>query len=640
MANGLGQGNVASGLILTLNEAEIARIKADLYRALQLIMVMQVDLSYFDDNNKCDSLRKVLIDHWITAKIALKFNMEFAPQKTELSLYCAETIPTTQTLELIDHYTVFFNGNSETLGVVRGDASDDNFRRKKLGFGEDEKWNGEEDAMNIFLRKKIDKIHNNLDVVENLENDKQRFNVILQCIRMENFGYYIANYKGRGITPLIMNKLESLTTRIMNMTLRIPVGDREKQLILIGNSFGGIGLRSMNNMMAPIMINSIHCTIVKTINFIQTQSLMKVWSWLMNWITSISNDYNENVMAKHKIEVKDVMHGIDIEFVELCITNRNLNGLIEYLCSKNLKYDSDAANWHLVNKRVDRKDPKLSLKQLMLAVESKQYHDIYSELKTEDKILANNRRSKGALSFMDVMWGTDGANVSHLSNMEWNHALRQIYNIGNLLPKKEYNCIQCGMITSDKNHWWSCREGKAHTWRHDRMTAIIHKAVAPEFKRCVLEKRPSFEERQADAPDQRPDMIIHDGFQFGGKWIDGAILDTLIYDINRIDNKKCYDDGKEGIGIELKCGTKEKLSLYSERFTTLKRNGYKVLPLVLSSVGGMNKELRQLLYTTAQYKSRRTGRGSEVIYHNMIVGLAVAFQSFKLESHTNHQLIS
>eukprot|EP01083_Nonionella_stella_P227691 807632_1 len=33
--------------------------------------------------------------------------------------------------------------------------------------------------------------------------------------------------------------------------------------------------------------------------------------------------------------------------------NRNLNGLIEYLCSKNLKYDSDAANWHLVNKRID-----------------------------------------------------------------------------------------------------------------------------------------------------------------------------------------------------------------------------------------------------------------------------------------------
>eukprot|EP01083_Nonionella_stella_P251603 867946_1 len=91
------------------------------------------------------------------------------------------------------------------------------------------------------------------------------------------------------------------------------------------------------------------------------------------------------------------------------------------------------------------------------------------------------------------------------------------------------------------------------------------------------------------------------------------MFSNLKHDINRIDNKKCYDDGKEGIGIELKCGTKEKLSLYSERFTTLKRNGYKVLPLVLSSVGGMNKELRQLLYTTAQYKGRRTGRGSEVI---------------------------
>eukprot|EP01083_Nonionella_stella_P007334 21226_1 len=86
MFDGLGQGNVLSGLGLLLNNYVINEKSKQLYEELGIVFSMINDMAYFDDSNRIGTLRSLILVHLIKLKLGLFFGYEYNTDKSELIL--------------------------------------------------------------------------------------------------------------------------------------------------------------------------------------------------------------------------------------------------------------------------------------------------------------------------------------------------------------------------------------------------------------------------------------------------------------------------------------------------------------------------------------------------------------------------
>ena len=78
---------------------------------------------------------------------------------------------------------------------------------------------------------------------------------------------------------------------------------------------------------------------------------------------------------------------------------------------------------------------------------------------------------------------------------------------------------------------------------------------------------------------------------------------------------------------------------YCTRFGELKDAGYNFEPLVLESMGGMNKNFRKVINYCMDLKSERSGICSSILKGNYYIDFSMKYQNELLKSIYNHYII-
>ena len=77
-------------------------------------------------------------------------------------------------------------------------------------------------------------------------------------------------------------------------------------------------------------------------------------------------------------------------------------------------------------------------------------------------------------------------------------------------------------------------------------------------------------------------------------------------------------------------------ALYMNRYPELIEKGYKFVPAIFESSGGINVELRNILNYFLQKKSQATDRDFGVLCHNYYIELSIFYQKLRYESLWDH----
>ena len=160
-------------------------------------------------------------------------------------------------------------------------------------------------------------------------------------------------------------------------------------------------------------------------------------------------------------------------------------------------------------------------------------------------------------------------------------------------------------------HALNCRSGKGPTYRHDKVNEIIPNLIEERTMNYYLEPR-----RLDGNNEQRPDIIIHDEFKQKDSKYTTFYIDTMITDIYKKINVTQINNGDFGIFNAGKNAEKYKLDLHLDRFNDLKEKGYRFIPTIMESTGGINKGLRFVINTMLRGLAAKKNKDFSIMVHN------------------------
>ena len=206
----------------------------------------------------------------------------------------------------------------------------------------------------------------------------------------------------------------------------------------------------------------------------------------------------------------------------------------------------------------------------------------------------------------------------------------------NVIPKNIKDelliCSRCGDIMDIYGkHALICKGGKGSTWRHNEINKFIVKLIGEITQNYYLEPN-----KLDDNNANRPDIIMHDHVEYDQKKYAPVYLDTMITDINNIQNKQQIERGEFNIFNAGKIAEKYKLDLYLNRFDDLKEKGYIFIPTIIESTGGINSGLRRIINFFLEKKSKSLQREFSIVAHNYYIEFSIFYQKLKYESLWDH----
>ena len=287
--NGLGQGNAITGVCVIINEFDIQQITDKMLQRAKLKNDLLIEMNYYDDSNKGGTIKHVILNHLIKKKIGKKYNNKYNAKKTELILshsFDDFNVEMKQYLKA-KKFTINQNGNYEILGIKRG-----------------------YNAFNQQMIKKINDAKNKIDIVLKLDNDLDKFKLLRMVSKIENFNFFIQNLDKYPVFDEEKNEIviddqniwikhmNQLHHYIMDQVLSLPVSDEIKDVFSIGSGFGGLAMRSINNILAPVYVSGIHKIVKPLMNPLDTQILYRTINKLKGNVQNTVQHYNSQVKCE------------------------------------------------------------------------------------------------------------------------------------------------------------------------------------------------------------------------------------------------------------------------------------------------------------------------------------------------------
>ena len=637
--DGMGQGNVITGICLLINESDIHHIMQQLLSDANIDCIVLCEMNYWDDSNKAGSIRSIILNHLLKQKIGMKYNNKYRPDKTELILShefdaldesCVQYIKSMQ-LKVLE------NGEYEILGIKRGC-----------------------NAFNHQMVEKMERMKNKCEIVDKLENHKQKYQLFSNVAKLESLTFYIQcmdqfpeydEINNELVINQSNNWIDKATENhdsIIHKILKLSLPDHIKKLFTISRNFGGLALRSIKNLLAPAYISGIHKIVKNIWSELDVHVIYHGNNTIKNNIIRAIDHNNNNTLNKFKTTVDEVYHELDIiNRLSMAdnddINKENMIQIEQLLIDNNIvhrnKEKSD--NTFVLEDREQQQHMissiknKLSMKSLVYGIESKIYHNIFAEAPIDEKIRMNARRSDKCMAFLNNYLGEDFDNSLDLNNQQFDNIIRLMYGLKIIDSKSSIDCKRCSIdMDCLCKHTIQCKKGLGPKWMHDEFNKYLYRLLNEELNNVQLEIRPADQDNR-----QLPDIIIHDNVVICEQtkiMSTKLYLDTIIYDIYRQEHKSKIEKGEYSIFSAGKLGESEKYRIYQNRFENLRSKGYKFKPIALESFGGISKSLKQIINVCLKSKSDRTGKSLDILRNNYYIKLSMWFKKMMIKRLYDH----
>ena len=278
------------------------------------------------------------------------------------------------------------------------------------------------------------------------------------------------------------------------------------------------------------------------------------------------------------------------------------------------------------------------MKNLTKNLEIKQYHEILDKCNGVDKARILAMKSPKSNSWLQRQIGP---NVSHrysMDNETFSKISRLHYGINIISPYIQQdllNCSKCGITMDVKGrHPLICKMGKNSTWRHDEVNKFICKLIREETTNYQYEPT-----RLDSTTRERPDIIVHEEFEQMDKKFARFYVDTMITDIYNNNNIRQINSGNFRVFNAGKAAEKYKLDEDVNRFVDLKQKGYRFIPTIMESSGGISKGLRHVINIFLRRKADRENKNFGVVAHNFYIYFSLFYQKLRYASIWDHHKI-
>ena len=297
--------------------------------------------------------------------------------------------------------------------------------------------------------------------------------------------------------------------------------------------------------------------------------------------------------------------------VDNIILNENIDKLNKLYITNNIKYEvNDEKSIDLyvddfdeqeVIDNINEINRKLTQKSLIRNIENKEYHQILNNSVGKSKARIWSLRSSKCSQWLYKQIGYNIKNKYSMSNEIFSKISRLLYGL-NVVPRNVDDnlliCSKCGVKMDIYGcHALECVMGKGPTWRHNEMNKYMVKLIGEITSNYKLEP-PKLD---SDSK-QRPDIIIHDQIEYKKGKFAPIYIDTMITDVCTMENVNEVNNNEFTIFNAGRLAKKHKERLYMNRYPELIEKGYKFVPAIFESSGGINVELRNILNYFLQKK--------------------------------------
>jgi hypothetical protein len=176
----------------------------------------------------------------------------------------------------------------------------------------------------------------------------------------------------------------------------------------------------------------------------------------------------------------------------------------------------------------------------------------------------------------------------HISNDIYNILIRRHFGVEIIDGLKKTGIRKCRKCNEELDeygdHALRCKIGKGPIYRHDMVNKFLYNNIQQETRNIKIEPRNTNVENE-----ERPDLIIWDEIEYADGKYSKIFVDTMITDIYKKQNVQMIKQRKFKIFNAGKLAEKVKKELYSNKFNDLKQNGYKFIPSIFESYGGIGK---------------------------------------------------
>ena len=649
--NGGQQGNTLTMIQLILNEKVMNGMVNMLCKQLLPSYKIDIQKNYADDQTKGGNLKCCLLNYFIKEKISEPYGGKYNNKKSFLVLHKTKNDLDPKTSKYLSdlRITITENDEYEILKVERGK---NNFNDK--------------------MCKKIDKIYYKLNLILKLNNKYDKMKLITAIIKNENFIYYIQtmdkypDYDEYGNiiqTPEFewVYKLNDLFKFIKNNIFDFVLDDTIQELLSLSTKFGGVALRTTRHIIATASISAVHKTIKKVWNDMDSEILFFTNDYFKHKTIKMVQHYNTMINNKHKINIDDIYSGYNIINEQSLLSgnetyndytlNENIDKLnklfitnkIKPLIRDNCQADYDYLNeidveQKQIQENINNIEHTLSMKNLTKNLEIKQYHEILNKCNGSDKARILAMKSPKANSWLQRQIGPNVNHKYSMDNETFSKLTRLHFGIDIVSPYMKQdllNCAKCGIVMDSKGrHPLNCKMGKNPTWRHDEVNKFLCKLIREETINY------QYEPVKLDARTrERPDIIVHDEFEQLDKKFARFYVDTMITDIYNVQNIQQIESGNFRVFNAGKLAEKYKMDEDINRFIDLKQKGYKFIPTIMESSGGISKGLRHVMNLFLRRKADRKQKNFGIMAHNFYIYFLIFYQKLRYASLWDHHKI-
>ncbi len=160
-----------------------------------------------------------------------------------------------------------------------------------------------------------------------------------------------------------------------------------------------------------------------------------------------------------------------------------------------------------------------------------------------------------------------------------------------------------------------------------------------EKKPRMLNKNLIIDNMDENKSNIKPDIWVHEKIEYEKHKVAKLILDTVVTNIFCNKNLKNIENDNISFFMAGKIGENNKNKLYKNKFNNYYENGYKFQALALEILGGVNKNIRNIINTICKCKAKRLNKDANILINNTYILMSLIYKKFLIETLKNHIIL-